>query len=148
MSQNMEQPIPQGKYLPAVRHADLIYTSGMTPRKAGRLVHFGKIKVSDPIESHRDAVRLAILNALVAAQACLREGEKISKILQLTIFLNAEPEFTSHPKVADYASEVLIEHLGPESIGSRAAVGVASLPSDAPVEVTLIGVPESCRNNQ
>ena len=139
MNPKMEQPIPQGKYLPAVRHADLIYTSGMTPRKAGILIYSGKIQASDAIESHRDAVRLATLNALVAAQACLREGEKISVILQLNIFLNAEPEFTLHPKIADYASELLIEYLGPESIGSRAAVGVASLPSDAPVEVTLVG---------
>ena len=125
--------------MPAVRHADLIYTSGMTPRKAGILIYSGKIRDSDPIESHRDAVHLATLNALVAAQAWLKEGEKISVILQLNIFLNAEPEFTAHPKIADYASEVLIEHLGPGSIGSRAAVGVASLPSDAPVELTLIG---------
>lgn len=139
MSQNMEQPIPQGKYLPAVRHADLIYTSGMTPRKAGILVYSGKIRASDPIESHRDAVNLATMNALVAAQACLKEGEKISLILQLNIFLNTDPEFTAHPKIADYASEVLIEYLGPDCIGSRAAVGVATLPSDAPVEITLIG---------
>lgn len=139
MSQIVEQPIPQGKYLPAVRHADLIYTSGMTPRKAGILIYSGKIRASDPIESHRDAVRLATLNALAAAQACLKEGEKISLILQLKIFLNAEPEFTAHAQIADYASDVLIEHLGPGSIGSRAAVGVATLPSDAPVELTLIG---------
>lgn len=139
MSQNMEQPIPQGKYLPAVRHADLIYTSGMTPRKAGILIYSGKIRASDPIEIHRNALRLATLNALASAQNLLVEGEKISIILQLTVFLNAEPEFTSHPKIADYASEVLIEHLGPGSIGSRAAVGVASLPSGAPVEIALIG---------
>ena len=129
MSQNMEQPIPQGRYLPAVRHADLIYTSGMTPRKAGILIYSGKIRASDPIESHRDAVRLATLNALVAEQACLKEGEKISVILQLNILLNTEPEFTAHPKIADYASETLIEHLGPGSIGSCAAIGVASLQS-------------------
>ncbi len=139
MSQNIEQPIPQGKYLPAVRHADLIYTSGMTPRKAGILIYSGKIRASDPLESHRDAVCLATLNALVAAQVCLKKGEKISVILQLNIFLNAEPEFTAHSKIADFASGTLIEHLGPESIGSRAAIGVASLPSNAPVEVTLIG---------
>ncbi len=135
----MEQPIPQGNYLPAIRHAELIYTSGMTPRKAGILMYSGKIRATDSIESHRDAVRLATLNALVAAQACLKEGEKIAVVLQLTVFLNAEPEFTAHPKIADYASELLVEHLGAESIGSRAAIGVASLPSDAPVEVTLIG---------
>jgi enamine deaminase RidA (YjgF/YER057c/UK114 family) len=139
MSQNMEKPIPQGKYLPAVRHADLIYTSGMTPRKAGILIYSGKIRANDPIESHRDAVHLATLRTLVAAQACLEEGEKISVILQLNIFLNTEPDFTPHPKIADYASELLIEHLGPGSIGSRVVVGVATLPSDAPVELSLIG---------
>ncbi len=139
MSKNMEQPIPQGKYLPSVRHADLIYTSGMTPRKAGVLIYTGTIRVCDPIEIHRDAVRLATLNALAAAQALLKEGEKISVILQLNVFLNTEPEFTAHPKIADYASEVLIEQLGPGSIGSRVAVGFTSLPSDAPVEITLVG---------
>ena len=139
MNQRIEQPIPQGKYLPAVRHADVIYTSGMTPRKAGILMYSGKIRAADPIECHRDAVRLAAENALAAAQACLREDEKISIILQLNVFLNAEQGFTAHAKIADYASEVLIEHLGADSIGSRAAIGVATLPSDAPVEVTLVG---------
>jgi enamine deaminase RidA (YjgF/YER057c/UK114 family) len=139
MSPNTEQPIPQGKYLPAVRHADLIYTFGMTPRKAGKLVYSGKIRTSDPIESHREAVRLATYNALIAAQAHLKDGERIAVILQLSVFLNAEPDFSAHPKVADFASGLLIEHLGPGCIGSRAAIGVASLPSDATVEVTLIG---------
>jgi len=85
MSQILEQPIPQGKYLPAVRHNDLIYTSGMTPRKAGKLLYCGQIRANDSIESHKEAVRLSTLNALAAAQACLGEGEKISVILQLNI---------------------------------------------------------------
>ncbi len=139
MIQNGDQPIPQGRYVPAVRHADLIYTSGMTPRKAGKLLYSGKIRTGDPVESHRDAVRLATSNALLAARACLQEGEKLSVILQLTVFLNAEPDFSEHSTIADYASETVIEHLGPGSIGSRAAVGVASLPANAPVEVALTG---------
>ncbi len=138
MSMMTEQPIPQGKYLPAVRHADLIYTSGMTPRKAGNLLYSGKIIVTDGIESHRDAVRLATMNALTAAQSRLNEGEKISLILQLNVFLNTEDGFTAHAKIADFASEVLIENLGAKCIGSRAAIGVSSLPSDAPVEITII----------
>ena len=40
MSQN---PIPQGKYKPAVRHGGLIFTAGMTPRKNGVLLMSGKI---------------------------------------------------------------------------------------------------------
>lgn len=138
MSKTSEQPVPQGKYLPAVRHGDLIYTSGMTPRKAGNLLYSGKIRVSDSIESHRESVRLAALNAFTAAQACLQENEKIALILQLNVFLNAETEFTAHAKVADFASEVFIENLGANCLGSRAAIGVSSLPSNAPVEITII----------
>jgi enamine deaminase RidA (YjgF/YER057c/UK114 family) len=138
MIQNNEQPVAQGKYKPAARNVDLIYTSGMTPRKAGKLLYSGKIRANDPIESHRDAVRLATTNALIAANALLEEGESITMILQLSVFLNADPDFTAHAKMADYASELLMEELGSESMGSRAAVGVASLPSNAPVEVTLI----------
>ncbi len=139
MSTMIEHPIPQGKYLSAVRHGDLIYTSGMTPRKAGKLLYSGKIRVVDSIEFHRDAVCLATLNALTAAKACLREGEKIALILQLNVFLNAEEGFTTHAKVADFASDALIENLGPDCIGSRATIGVSSLPSDAPVEIVIIG---------
>lgn len=138
MSQLVESPVPQGRYLPAVRHADVIYTSGMTPRRGGALIHAGRMRAADPLESHRDAVQLATLNALTAAQGCVKDGERIAVILQLTVFLSTEPEFTAHSKVADFASETLIEHLGDGCIGSRAATGVASLPADAPVEITLI----------
>lgn len=138
MSEMIEQPIPQGKYMPAVRNSDLIYTSGMTPRKTGKLLYSGKIRVADSLESHRKAIRLATLNALTAAKTCLLDGEKIAIILQLSVFLNTEEEFTAHAKVADFASEVLIENLGANCIGSRAAIGVSSLPSNAPVEITLI----------
>lgn len=135
----IEQPIPQGKYLPAVRNADLIYTSGMTPRKAGKLLYSGKIKMTDSIESHKEAVQLATLNALIAAQSCLEKDEKITVIVQLNVFLNAEEGFTLHAKIADYASDLLMEKLGTNCIGSRAAIGVASLPSNAPVEITFVG---------
>ncbi len=139
MNTSEEQPVPQGKYLPAVRHLDFIYTSGMTPRKAGKLLYSGKIKTRDLIESYKDAVHLATSNALTAAQSCLNKNERISLILKLDVFLNAEENFTAHAKIADFASDFLIEKLGSNCIGSRAAIGVSSLPSNAPVEITLIG---------
>lgn len=138
MNKITEQPVPQGKYLPAVRHADLIYTSGMTPRKKGILLYTGKISVADSIETYKGAVQLATLNALTAAQSCLRVGERIALILQLIVYLNAEEEFTAHAKVADFASDFLTENLGSNCIGSRTAIGVSSLPSNAPVEITII----------
>lgn len=133
------KPIPQGTYLPAVRHANVIYTSGMTPRKAGTLIYEGKILASKPLSIYKEAVRLATLNALVAAEECLKGDEKISLILQLNVFINADQEFTAHAKIGDYASELLIERLGNSCIGTRAAIGVATLPSNAPIEITLVG---------
>ncbi len=144
MNQNIVQPIPQGLYKPAVRHDNIIYTSGMTPRKNGELLYYGKIEASKPIEVYKDAVCLASKNALLSAQYCLKENEKISLILQMTIYLCAKEDFTQHSKISDYASNFLLEKLGLDSVGSRAAVGVSSLPSNAPVEVKLVAVVSRC----
>jgi enamine deaminase RidA (YjgF/YER057c/UK114 family) len=68
----------------------------------------------------------------------LEENEVIGVVLQMSVFLNAEEDFENHAKIADFASETIISYLGSESIGTRAAIGVASLPSNAPVEITLV----------
>lgn len=135
MSQN---PIPQGKYKPAVRYGNLIYTAGMTPRKDGVLLMSGKISPDRPLDDYREAVIQATSNALTAARNTLTEGEKVGQILSLTVYLNAAPDYTTHAKVADIASQWLYEQLGDAGIGARAAVGLATLPGDAPVEVQLV----------
>ncbi|MCR9202036.1 MAG: RidA family protein [Planctomycetaceae bacterium] len=132
------QPIPQGRYIPAVRHADIIYTSGMTPRQAGELKYTGPVGVDDDLELHREPVELAATNALVAAGNCLRKDERISLVLQLNVFINASRGFTAHAALANFASNVVTERLGECCLGARAAIGVASLPGDAPVEITLV----------
>lgn len=133
-----KKPVPQGKYLASVRDGNIIYTSGMTPRKAGELLFSGKIKTEDAVENYREAVELATLNAVGAAQNCLNKSEKIGIVLQMSVFLNAEEDFKNHAKIADFASATLINYLGEKSIGTRAAIGVASLPANAPVEITLV----------
>ena len=131
-------PIPQGDYVPAKRHGALIFTSGMTPRNAGVLMLTGPVRADMPLESYRDAVVLACGNALSAARGVLEKNERIEAILSVTVYVAAEPGFTAHSKLADFASQFLHAHLGPDGIGSRAAVGVATLPANAPVEIQLI----------
>jgi len=131
-------PIPQGKYVPANRFENMIFTAGMTPRDNGVLIKTGKIAISDPIEDYRDAVRQAAKNALTAARNKLEEGERIERILLITVYVNAEEGYTTQAKIADHASEYFCEELGEGGIGSRAAVGVASLPGNAPVEISII----------
>ena len=135
MNQN---PIPQGKYKPAVRHGNIIFTAGMTPRKEGRLLMSGKVSAREPAETYRKAVEQAAENALVAAQNTLLDGERIAQILSLTVYINAEADFQTHAKIGDIASEYLFMALGEAGIGARAAIGVATLPGNAPVEIQLV----------
>ena len=132
MSKN---PIPQGKYKPAVRYGNLIFTAGMTPRKDGVLLMSGKISPDRPLDDYRDAV-------IQAASNTLGEGEKIVQILSLTVYLNATEDYTTHAKVGDIVSGWLYEQLGDAGIGARAAIGLATLPGNAPVEVQLVAAAE------
>ena len=131
-------PIPQGMYVPANRFENMIFTAGMTPRDNGVLIKTGKIAISDPIEDYRECVRQAAKNALTAARNKLEEGEHIARILLITVYVNAEEGYSTQAKIADHASEYFCEELGEAGIGSRAAVGVASLPGNAPVEISII----------
>lgn len=133
-----KNPIPQGKYIPAKKSKDLVYSAGMTPRVDGKLMLEGKVKVSEDLNFYRDAVKQAAKNALVAIKNTLEEGEKIEDIVTMTVYVNAEEGFTSHSKLADFASNYIVENLGDIAICSRAAIGVYSLPGNAPVEVQLV----------
>lgn len=133
-----QPPKAQGRYRPATRHGDLIFTAGMTPRDNGVLVSCGKVTQAAPLESYREAVQLAVANALNAAGDVLLDQERIHQVLVLTVYIAAEKQFEAHSKIADFASDFLAEALGDTCIGSRAAIGVSSLPGNAPVEITLV----------
>ena len=133
-----KNPIPQGRYKPAVRYGNFVYTAGMTPRKDGVLLLAGKISPDEPLETYRAAIIQAASNALTAAQNTLKEWERIVQILSLTVYLNASPDYTTHAKVGDIASNWLYEQLGEAGIGPRAAIGLATLPGNAPVEIQLV----------
>jgi enamine deaminase RidA (YjgF/YER057c/UK114 family) len=140
-------PIPQGKYVPASRYGNLIYTAGMTPRINGVLICSGKISPAEPVDNYKAAVRQAAKNALTAALNTLTGEEHLEKVIMSTVYINAEDTFQSHSRLADFASEYLYEELQDAGIGSRAAIGVASLPGNAPVEIQLI-VAVSTQDNE
>ena len=56
----------------------------------------------------------------------------------MTVYVNAEDGFTAHAKVADFASDFLNEELGDASPMARTSIGIASLPGNAPVEISLV----------
>ena len=131
----VKNPVPQGKYVPAVKRNGFIFTAGMTPRKDGVLIQKGKVEAGVPLETYQKAVEQAAKNALTAAQNTLAPGVQI---MQLVVYVNAGPGFTEHTALAVFASAYLAEKLGPAGISPRAALGMASLPKEAGVEVSIV----------
>jgi enamine deaminase RidA (YjgF/YER057c/UK114 family) len=130
-------PQPQGNYVPAVAHAGLVGTAGMTPRVDGVLVHCGHVGLEVSVEEAQGAAAIAVDNAVAAVLAALAPGCRLDRALRLTVYVSCGPDFTSRSNVADGASARLRELLGDLGTASRSAVGVASLPRGACVELDL-----------
>lgn len=132
-------PAPQGNYAPATREGNLIFTAGMTPRRAGVLIRTGGIQSTEPVENLRECAELAVQNALTAARSVLTGSEQLRKVVSMTVYVaSTDPDFDQHPKVADMASNYLAAQLGDAGISARAAVGVFTLPSKSPIEISLV----------
>ena len=60
------------------------------------------------------------------------------RFLKVMGFVRCRPEFTDPPLVINGASEVLASIFGEDRLPARSAIGVASLPSGASVEIDTI----------
>lgn len=131
------RPTPQGRYVPATATEALVLTAGMTPRVDGVLQHVGRVGGDVSLDQAREAAAIAVSNALAAAGTEVGSLDGIARALRLVVFVNAVEGFTQHSLVADAASDRLVEVLGDRGVVVRTAVGVASLPGGACLEVEL-----------
>ena len=132
-------PTPGGSYVPTVRTGNLIYVSGQVPRTAdGQLLYVGKVGGELSLEQGQAAARQAALNALAAIRAELGSIDRIRRIVNVAVHVAGTPDFTDQHKVANGASDVLLEVFGEAGKHSRAALGTVSLPVDTPVELKMI----------
>lgn len=110
----------------------------MIPRLDGKLILEGKVTSDKEISFYKEAVVQATKNALTAIKNTLEDGEVLEEIISMTVYVNAEEGFTAHSKIADLGSNYLFEVLGEKGISPRAAIGVKTLPGNAPVEIQLV----------
>ena len=131
-------PVPKGAYVPVVVHAGHAYVSGMLPLRDGQLISRGLVGGDVTLAGAQEAARWAALNALSALRAALGSLDRIERIVRVGVFVASASGFTEQPAVANGASDLLLEVFGEQGRHARAAVGVARLPLDAPVEVELL----------
>lgn len=122
----------------AVVHDGIAWTAGMTPRRSGQLVVAGVVGRDVDVTAAREAAGLAASNAVTAVVEAVGDLSAIVRCLKMTVFIAAVDGFTGHSAVADGASQMLRQQLGERGVVARSAIGVATLPSGAPVEVELI----------
>jgi enamine deaminase RidA (YjgF/YER057c/UK114 family) len=133
-------PKPVASYIPARRSGSLVFTAGQLPFVNGVLTHTGPVGVSPGLVTLEDAqacARTCVLNALAAASTVVPLGSIIG-VVRVGVFVACEPGFADHPKVANGASDLLVDVFGQAGRHARAAVGCPSLPLNAPVEVDVV----------
>jgi enamine deaminase RidA (YjgF/YER057c/UK114 family) len=133
-------PRPIANYVPWVRTGSLIFTSGqLTMGPSKTLEYVGKVGRDISIEDGRRAARLAAVNVLAVLNSALDgDLDRVTRVVKLTGFVNAEPEFTQHPEVINGASDLFVEVFGEAGRHARAAVGASSLPRNVAVEIEAI----------
>jgi enamine deaminase RidA (YjgF/YER057c/UK114 family) len=129
---------PLAAYVPAVRTGNLVFVSGQLPTIDGRLPLTGKVGAEVDAEQAKGLAQRAALNGIAAAAAEAGGIDRIVRVVKVTGYVASTPEFTGHPGVINGASELIGLVFGDAGAHARAAVGVAVLPLDAPVEVELI----------
>ena len=129
---------PVAAYVPAVATGPHVHTSGQLPFVDGSLPLTGKVGAEVSAEQAAELAALCCLNALAAIEALVGDLDRVVRIVKLTGYVASDPSFTAQPAVINGASELLGEIFGQAGAHARAAVGVAVLPLDAPVELDLL----------
>lgn len=129
---------PVGAYVPAVRVGNLLFLSGILPFREGKIVRKGKVGKEISIqEASEDAIQ-TVLNALAVVKDYIGSLDKVKRCVKITGYIASSEEFIEQPKVLNPASELIIRIFGDNGRHCRVAVGVCSLPLDAPVEMDFI----------
>lgn len=131
-------PKPLAAYIPALQTGNLVYTSGQLPMKNGKLIAEGKINVDVTEDVAVECARQCAVNCLSAVKSVIGDIEKIEQVVKVVVFVNSSAGFTGQPKIANGASEFLVQVFGDKGKHARSAVGVSELPLNAPVEIEMI----------
>lgn len=140
-SLGIELPVPaqpKGAYFPSRRCGNQLWISGTTSRRPDDPGAVGVVGDDVTVAQATAQARLAALNLVAALDAAAGLDEVVA-LVHLRGYVRATSDFDAHPGVIDGASELLLDVFG-EGCGAhaRTAIGVASLPGGACVELELV----------
>ena len=131
-------PIPIGTYATFYLSSSLIYTSGHIPiTDVYTEEYIGKVGKEVTVEKAYDASSL-VCNLTIAT--ILNNNVEISSIAPINVigYVNAIDTFENHADVLNGFTDKLVKYFPEESLPTRTAVGVTSLPKNVCVEIQSI----------
>ncbi|MDH3270436.1 MAG: RidA family protein [Gemmatimonadota bacterium] len=130
-------PRPVATYVPAVTVGNVLYVAGHTPRLPDTSPGFqGKVGADFTVDDGRAAARQVGLNVLATIRGHLGSLDRVSRLIRTFGMVNCAPDFGQQPQVINGFSDFIVEIFGEEAgKGTRAAVGMSSLPSGMAVEI-------------
>jgi len=129
---------PSGNYVGCRQFGQLLFVAGHGPKKPDGVYVTGRIVGPDDVARGYEAARLAALNMLATVKLAVGDLDKIGGVLKVLGMVNADSNFTAHPKVIDGCSDMLVTAFGQDALHARSAVGMGSLPHGISVEVEAI----------
>ena len=128
-------PVPVASYVPCTVTGNLVFVSGQIPIADGAIKYIGKLGVDVPLETGQAAAQLCAINVLAQLKSAIGDLDRVVRCVKLAVFVNAAPDYTQQPEVANGASDLIAAVFGDAGKHARAAVGVGSLPRGVAVEV-------------
>ena len=128
---------PLASYIPAKKVDSLVMTSGQVPIVKGVIKYAGIVGKDLSEEDGQKAAQICALNCLAAIKEVIGDLNLIKEVVKLTVFVASSETFTSQPKVANGASDLIGKIFGEIGKHVRSAVGVTSLPLNAAVEIEM-----------
>lgn len=131
-------PAAAGSYVPTVRTGNLLFCAGTISVIDGKLTHAGAVGREQTVATGYESAKVCALNTLANIKAALGSLDRVTRIVQVSGFVNAVEGFAESPAVINGASDLFVAVFGEEGKHSRAAVAVAGLPRNSTVEIQVV----------
>lgn len=127
---------PVAAYVTWRRSGSLLYLSGHG--ECGSGFSRGKVGKDLTMEEGKQSAQRVGLCMLATIKSAVGELSKVKQFLRIDGMVNTTDDFTQQPEVINGFSELMVVAFGDAGLGARAAVGMASLPRNIPVEISAI----------
>lgn len=128
--------VPVGNYVGYMTAGNLVFISGQLPIQDGAIAIKGRVGETIDIDTAYQAARICGLNILGQLTAALNgDLDRVKRVVRLGGFVSVTADFFDVPKCINGASDLMVEVFDDAGKHARFAVGVATLPGAAAVEV-------------